>query len=51
MEATYEGHRFARVIGEAEMPRTVIDEVFRPTQGFRPAALVGAPAYSGVTSG
>jgi 2,4-dienoyl-CoA reductase-like NADH-dependent reductase (Old Yellow Enzyme family) len=37
-EATYEGHRFARVIGEDDMPRSVIDEVFRPMPGLRPAA-------------
>jgi 2,4-dienoyl-CoA reductase (NADPH2) len=29
-EATYEGNRFARVIGEPDMPATVEDELFRP---------------------
>jgi 2,4-dienoyl-CoA reductase-like NADH-dependent reductase (Old Yellow Enzyme family)/thioredoxin reductase len=36
-EATYEGHRFARVIGEADMPRRVTDEIFRPLNTLRPA--------------
>jgi 2,4-dienoyl-CoA reductase-like NADH-dependent reductase (Old Yellow Enzyme family)/thioredoxin reductase len=36
-EATYEGHRFGRVIGESEMPETVIDELFRPLNTMRPA--------------
>jgi hypothetical protein len=36
-EATYEGHRFARVIGEDEMPENVTDEIFRPLNTLRPA--------------
>ena len=37
-EATYEGHRFARVIGEEDMPRTVTEELFKPLNSLRPAA-------------
>jgi 2,4-dienoyl-CoA reductase-like NADH-dependent reductase (Old Yellow Enzyme family)/NADPH-dependent 2,4-dienoyl-CoA reductase/sulfur reductase-like enzyme len=37
-EATYEGHRFARVIGEDGMPRTVTEELFKPLDALRPAA-------------
>jgi hypothetical protein len=32
-EATYEGHRFGRVIGEPEMPETVLDALFDPQPG------------------
>jgi 2,4-dienoyl-CoA reductase-like NADH-dependent reductase (Old Yellow Enzyme family)/thioredoxin reductase len=46
MEATYEGHRFARLIGEDKMPVSVIEELFRPARGFRPAALVADPMTS-----
>jgi 2,4-dienoyl-CoA reductase-like NADH-dependent reductase (Old Yellow Enzyme family)/thioredoxin reductase len=38
-EATYEGHRFARVIGEPGMPRSVTEELFRPLNTLRPAAF------------
>jgi 2,4-dienoyl-CoA reductase-like NADH-dependent reductase (Old Yellow Enzyme family)/thioredoxin reductase len=38
-EATYEGHRFARVIGDDGMPATVTEELFRPLGSLRPAAL------------
>jgi 2,4-dienoyl-CoA reductase-like NADH-dependent reductase (Old Yellow Enzyme family)/pyruvate/2-oxoglutarate dehydrogenase complex dihydrolipoamide dehydrogenase (E3) component len=44
MEATYEGHRFARVIGEDDMPRSVIEELFKAAPGLRPAALITPPA-------
>jgi len=38
-EATYEGHRFGRVIGEPDMPASVIEELFRANAGApRPAA-------------
>jgi hypothetical protein len=37
-EATYEGHRFARGIGEPGMPRTVTEELVRPLNTLRPAA-------------
>lgn len=43
MEATYEGHKFARLIGEADMPETVIDELFKIAPGFRAAATLTAP--------
>jgi NADPH-dependent 2,4-dienoyl-CoA reductase/sulfur reductase-like enzyme len=46
IEATYEGHRFARIIGEPRMPKSVIEEVFRPAPGFRPAALIRDPDSS-----
>jgi 2,4-dienoyl-CoA reductase-like NADH-dependent reductase (Old Yellow Enzyme family)/NADPH-dependent 2,4-dienoyl-CoA reductase/sulfur reductase-like enzyme len=36
-EATYEGHRFARVIGEPDMPPDVIAEAFRPIEPLRAA--------------
>jgi 2,4-dienoyl-CoA reductase-like NADH-dependent reductase (Old Yellow Enzyme family)/thioredoxin reductase len=36
-EATYEGHRFARVIGEDDMPATVTGELFHPLNTLRPA--------------
>jgi 2,4-dienoyl-CoA reductase-like NADH-dependent reductase (Old Yellow Enzyme family) len=39
-EATYEGHRFARLVGEDDMPATVIEELFRPFGHMRPAAHV-----------
>jgi NADPH-dependent 2,4-dienoyl-CoA reductase/sulfur reductase-like enzyme len=40
-EATYEGYRFGRVIGEADMPRTVTDELWdAPMPVLRPAAEV-----------
>jgi 2,4-dienoyl-CoA reductase (NADPH2) len=29
-EATYEGHRFGRVIGDADMPESVTDELYKP---------------------
>ena len=36
-EATYEGYRFGRVIGEADMPRTVTDELWdAPMPVLRP---------------
>jgi pyruvate/2-oxoglutarate dehydrogenase complex dihydrolipoamide dehydrogenase (E3) component len=38
-EATYEGHRFGRVIGEPDMPATVVDELFALDEGLRPAEL------------
>jgi 2,4-dienoyl-CoA reductase-like NADH-dependent reductase (Old Yellow Enzyme family)/thioredoxin reductase len=38
-EATYEGHRFGRVIGEPNMPESVLDELFRMDPA---AALVSA---------
>jgi len=37
-EATYEGHKFARVIGEPDMPSDVGAALFEPHQGMRPAA-------------
>jgi 2,4-dienoyl-CoA reductase-like NADH-dependent reductase (Old Yellow Enzyme family)/thioredoxin reductase len=37
-EATYEGHRFARVVGEDSMPTSVLEALFQPTSGVRPAA-------------
>jgi NADPH-dependent 2,4-dienoyl-CoA reductase/sulfur reductase-like enzyme len=37
-EATYEGHKFARLIGEADMPSDVAAALFEPHQGLRPAA-------------
>lgn len=37
-EATYEGHRFARVIGEHDMPATVGETLFAPVAAMRPAA-------------
>jgi 2,4-dienoyl-CoA reductase-like NADH-dependent reductase (Old Yellow Enzyme family) len=36
-EAIYEGHRFARVIGEESMPATVIDALFEPIEYPKPA--------------
>lgn len=36
--ATYEGHRFARVIGEHDMPGSVTEEIFKPMTPMRPAA-------------
>jgi hypothetical protein len=39
IEATYEGHRFAHVVGEPDMPKTVIDALMTPLPGFRPAAM------------
>lgn len=41
MEATYEGHKFARLIGEPDMPRSTIEALFRPARGFRAAATIG----------
>jgi hypothetical protein len=38
-EATYEAHRFARAIGEPDMPKTVTDELFEQLNSLRPAAL------------
>ncbi len=38
-EATYEAHRFARVIGEADMPKSVSEEAFKPMSAARPAAF------------
>jgi 2,4-dienoyl-CoA reductase-like NADH-dependent reductase (Old Yellow Enzyme family)/NADPH-dependent 2,4-dienoyl-CoA reductase/sulfur reductase-like enzyme len=38
-EATYEGHRFARVIGEQQMPNSVTEELFAPIPEMRRAAL------------
>jgi hypothetical protein len=40
IEATYEGHRFARLIGEPDMPKTVIDALVTPLPGFRAASSV-----------
>jgi thioredoxin reductase len=37
-EATYEGHKFARLIGDPEMPSDVAAALFQPHQGMRPAA-------------
>jgi NADPH-dependent 2,4-dienoyl-CoA reductase/sulfur reductase-like enzyme len=37
-DATYEGHRFARLIGEDAMPATVMEQVFQPFEDLRPAA-------------
>jgi NADPH-dependent 2,4-dienoyl-CoA reductase/sulfur reductase-like enzyme len=37
-EATYEGHKFARLIGEAAMPSDVAAALFEPHQALRPAA-------------
>jgi len=37
-DATYEGHRFARVIGGPAMPKWVTDELFAPLNTLRPAA-------------
>jgi 2,4-dienoyl-CoA reductase (NADPH2) len=37
-EATYEGHRFARLVGTAAMPTWVTDELFAPLTALRPAA-------------
>ncbi len=42
IEATYEGHKFARLLGEDVMPKTVIDELFRIAPGFRPAETLTA---------
>jgi 2,4-dienoyl-CoA reductase-like NADH-dependent reductase (Old Yellow Enzyme family) len=39
-EATYEGYRFGRVIGDDDMPRRVMDEIFRERQPLRPAEVV-----------
>jgi NADPH-dependent 2,4-dienoyl-CoA reductase/sulfur reductase-like enzyme len=36
-EATYEGHRFGRVIGEPDMPADVVEELFRPIEPLRAA--------------
>jgi hypothetical protein len=33
-EATYEGHRFARVIGEDDAPASVEDELFRADENL-----------------
>jgi hypothetical protein len=41
-EATYEGDRFARVIGEDSMPKRVMDEVFRGRLPLQPVEMVGA---------
>jgi 2,4-dienoyl-CoA reductase-like NADH-dependent reductase (Old Yellow Enzyme family)/thioredoxin reductase len=38
-EATYEGQRFARVIGEDTMPKSVTEELFKPLNSLRPAAM------------
>jgi dimethylamine/trimethylamine dehydrogenase len=38
-EATYEGHRFARVIGEPDMPAKVTDAMFEPIKPLRAASL------------
>jgi hypothetical protein len=38
-DATYDGHRFGRIVGEPDMPTTVIDELFRAMPGVRPAAV------------
>jgi NADPH-dependent 2,4-dienoyl-CoA reductase/sulfur reductase-like enzyme len=40
-EATYEGHRFGRVIGEASMPRSVAEAAFQPMPPVQPAELAG----------
>jgi 2,4-dienoyl-CoA reductase-like NADH-dependent reductase (Old Yellow Enzyme family) len=38
-EATYEGYRFGRLVGETNMPRTVMDELWdTPMPTLRPAA-------------
>lgn len=40
-EATYEGYKFGRLIGEEEMPKNVSEELFRPTTlALRPAGSV-----------
>jgi 2,4-dienoyl-CoA reductase-like NADH-dependent reductase (Old Yellow Enzyme family) len=36
-DVLYEGHRFGRVIGEADMPASVIEEMFKPIPPVRPA--------------
>jgi thioredoxin reductase len=46
-EATYEGHRFARVIGEPDMPARVEDELFRPDTHV-PAPASSAPEGAGL---
>jgi 2,4-dienoyl-CoA reductase-like NADH-dependent reductase (Old Yellow Enzyme family)/thioredoxin reductase len=46
-EATYEGNRFARVIGEPDMPASVEDELFRPDQNLLLPAS-SAPPGSGL---
>ncbi len=38
-EATYEGHRFGRGVGELKMPRHTTDEMFFPLNSLRRAAL------------
>jgi 2,4-dienoyl-CoA reductase-like NADH-dependent reductase (Old Yellow Enzyme family) len=38
-EATYEGHRFGRVIGEPEMPPSVESTLWEPMPSLRPAEL------------
>jgi 2,4-dienoyl-CoA reductase-like NADH-dependent reductase (Old Yellow Enzyme family)/thioredoxin reductase len=38
-EASYEGYRFGRRIGDDDMPKRVIDEVFDERQALRPAEL------------
>jgi hypothetical protein len=38
-EATYEGHRFGRVIGEPEMPPSVESVLWEPMPSLRPAEL------------
>jgi 2,4-dienoyl-CoA reductase (NADPH2) len=38
-EATYEGHRFARAIGEPGGPANVDEALFEPMEGLRSAAL------------
>jgi hypothetical protein len=48
-EATYEGNRFARVIGEPNMPASVEDELFHPDPNLvRPASV--APPGAGLES-
>jgi 2,4-dienoyl-CoA reductase-like NADH-dependent reductase (Old Yellow Enzyme family) len=41
-EATYEGHRFGRAIGDADMPQHTTDEMFKPLNALRPASSISA---------
>jgi 2,4-dienoyl-CoA reductase-like NADH-dependent reductase (Old Yellow Enzyme family) len=43
-EATYEGHRFGRVIGEPDMPATTTEQLFDPVERVLPAEFDGVPA-------
>jgi 2,4-dienoyl-CoA reductase (NADPH2) len=39
-EATYEGHRFGRLIGDPDMPRRTTDQLFQPLNALRPASTI-----------